>query len=111
MTPNEKFVVQLAVEPQLLLNGYKFSARVYLLAYSPPSSKEVEFYTFDDGWVTKAQDLWTEGSLEWKTNVARERYKTPNSQQPSHSRPSLCRSLRPSSRPSPRPSPEPRLEL
>lgn len=76
ITSGDKYVVQLAIEPQLLDDeGYKFSCRVYLLAYSPPNSLEIEFYTYQEGWITRAQTPWVPGSLEWQHNVSRDRHR------------------------------------
>lgn len=71
----DKYVIQLAVEPQLLDGeGYKFACRVYLVAYSPPNSLSIEFYTYPEGWITRAQAPWAPGSLEWQFNVSRDRH-------------------------------------
>jgi len=53
-TRGERFVVQLAVEPQLLIRETKFCVRIYLLVVSSKEEPFMHFYTYQDGWITLA---------------------------------------------------------
>jgi hypothetical protein len=83
-TPSEAFVVQEAIEPQLLCNGYRFSVRIYLAAVSSPPSTttaatstttttclndvhntllpSIQFYTYSHGWVTRPVKPYSDSS-------------------------------------------------